>query len=153
MEILNLLVSLFVYLSCTELKRTLIKCSIGILIVLAILNLIVGIVVYSQSGGKKENFEAMTANEQLRFDSNVDTYTVSWTDSEILQHQHDPHRPLHDHRARRLPDNGFPRLSSEQRFGRRRLQAKPRQETVLAAIHNQKIRFGESDELGLAKQR
>lgn len=80
MEILNLLVSLFIYFSCTELKRTLIKCSIGILIVVAIVNLIIGIVVYSQSGSKKENFDAMTANEQLRFESNVDQYTVSWAD-------------------------------------------------------------------------
>ena len=80
MEILNLLVSLFIYFSCTELKRAMIKCSIGVLIVMAIINLIIGIVVYSQSGGKKENFESMTANEQLRFDSNVDKYTVSLAD-------------------------------------------------------------------------
>lgn len=80
MEVLNLLVSLFIYASCTDLRRTLIKCSIGVLIVVAVVNLIIGIVVYSQSGGKKENFEGMTANEQLRFDSDVNKYTVGFAD-------------------------------------------------------------------------
>lgn len=71
-----MIVMFVVYVSCTELKRTAVKFSIFLLIINAVVNLIIGIVVYAQSSGSVEKFQAMTSNEKEFFASNSNQYTV-----------------------------------------------------------------------------